>query len=84
MVAPVAVAPPTVLVVTVAVDRRVARDRRLHKGRPAIGAKLSVFFYEHMHGQDTHHLSQDKGQRSKIKRPAIGVALLVVTLTRVI
>lgn len=84
MVAPVAVAPPTVLVVTVAVDRRVARDRRLHEGRPAIGTQLPVFFDEHVHGQDTHHLGQHKGQCSKIKRPAVGVALLVVTLTRVI
>lgn len=84
MVAPVAVAPPMVLVVTVAVDRRVARHRRLHEGRPAVGAQLSVSFYEHVHGQNTHHLGQDEGQRSKIKRPAVGVALLVVTLTRVI
>lgn len=84
MVAPGAVAPPAVLVVSVAVDGRAARDRRLHKGGPAFGAQLPVFFYEHVHGQDTHHLGQHEGQRSEIKRPAVGVALLVVTLARVI
>lgn len=84
MVAPVAVTARTVLVVMVAVDGRAARDRRLHEGGLAFGAQLSVFFYENVHSQDTHHLGQHEGQRSKIKRPTVGVALLVVTLTRVI
>lgn len=83
VVAPAAVSAAAVLVVTVAVVRWASRERRFHEWRPAFGAQLSVFVYEHMNRQDAHHLSQHKGQRSKIKGPAVGVALLVVALARV-
>lgn len=42
-----------------------------------------MLFYENMHRQHTNHLCQHKGQSSKIKGPAVGVALLIVILTGV-
>lgn len=83
MVASVTVSAAAVLVVTVTVIRCVAGDGWLHERRPSFGAQLSVFLYEDMDSQDTDHLSQHEGQSSKIKRPAVGVTLLVVALTGV-
>lgn len=83
MVAPVTVPAAAVLVVAVAVVGRAARDGRLYEGRPAFGAQLPVFLYEHVDRQHAHHLSQHEGQSSEIKRPAVGVALLVVALAGV-
>lgn len=83
MIAPVAVAAAAVLVVTFTVIGRVSGDGRLDERRPAFSAQLPVFFYEHVHCQDAHHLSQHEGQSSEIKGPAVGVALLVVALTGV-
>ena len=83
VVAPVTEPATAVVVVAVAVVGWAARDGRLYEGRPAFGAQLPVFLYEHMDRQHAHHLSQHEGQSSKIKRPAVGVALLVVALAGV-